>query len=242
MKLFYSVHVNLSSRGVLHVHRPGGVGFPLCPGLPPRDPGPAAGGHREPVLRSALLLWSLLTQWQSPHPIHPGKRQQLPPLWQRSLRCRVDWEAFLSPLCPLVFWCGEERYSWSNMSKKALSSPVIGSKLSPRQSSLFFFPSTSVSVGSWSVFLFYFFKFFSLPIIPSVFIRGNIGARLSSIRMNRVHWNSFAGKIIIPGMLCLDVTNMNLKQIMVLFQGKSLFNTLIIWSLKMNFGEWFLFS
>lgn len=232
MKLFYSVHVNLSSRGVLHVHRPGGVGSPLCPGLPPRDPGPAAGGHREPVLRSALLLWSLLTQRQSPHPIHTGKRQQLPPLWQRSLRCRVDWEAFLSSLCPLVCWCGEERYSWSNMSKKALSSPVMGSKLSPRQSALIFFPSTSVSVGGWSVFLFYFCKFISFPIIPSVFIRGNIGARLSDWRL----------KIIIPGKLCVDVTNVNLKQIMVLFQGKSLFYTLIIWSLKMNFGEWFLFS
>lgn len=98
--------VILPLRGFLLVHRSGGAGGPLHSGLPPGDPGPTAGGHREPVHRAALLLWSLLTQWQSPRPVHPGKRQQLPPLWQRSFRCRVAWGDFLCPLCPSVCWCG----------------------------------------------------------------------------------------------------------------------------------------
>lgn len=71
---------SLSSRCLLLVHRPGGVGPHLRPRLPPRDSRPAAGRYREPVHRSALLLRRLLAQRQSPHPLHPGKRQQLPPL------------------------------------------------------------------------------------------------------------------------------------------------------------------
>lgn len=179
--------MDLSSRGVLHVHRPGGAGSPLCPGLPPRDPGPAAGGHWEPVLRSAVLLWSLLAQWQPPRPLHPGKRQQLPLLWQRCLRCRVDWEGFLSALCPLVCWCERNHgdRTWAQTCSSWLS------KLSLRQSplgvGLFFFLF-------WCVLL---FSHHSLCLC-------NCGAIFSSINMNRVLWNSFAGTIIIPAneLLC----------------------------------------
>ncbi|XP_013881953.1 proton myo-inositol cotransporter isoform X4 [Austrofundulus limnaeus] len=49
-------------RCVLHVHRPGGAGSPLRLRLPPRDQRLTAGGHREPVYRSSLLLRRPLRQ------------------------------------------------------------------------------------------------------------------------------------------------------------------------------------
>lgn len=81
----------VSVRGLLPLLRPGGSGSHLCPGLPPWDPGSAVGGHWKPVCRSTLLLWNNHIQGQPSRPLHPGKGQQLSPIWQRCLWCRLEY-------------------------------------------------------------------------------------------------------------------------------------------------------
>lgn len=75
-----TVTMNVSSRCILHVHQPRGPGSRFFVRLPPRDKGPTAGGHREPVHGSTVLLWSIITHRESPCPLHQGNRKQLPPL------------------------------------------------------------------------------------------------------------------------------------------------------------------